>query len=204
MKYLLSLLVCLLLPLAYADEIRIAMEGKYPPFEELDTKGQLHGFNVEIAKALCAEMQAKCIISHVDWNELIPDLRNNKIDAVLASMPITEDRLKLVDFTDKYTQTPASFFARDHRFPYAYLDARRLAKARIGVVSDSVNDNYITAKFGSTSTIVHFKSPAEMYQALVNNNIDLFFDDLVSGNRNFVQMPMGAGFNFIGRTRDRF
>lgn len=87
-------------------EIRIATEGAYPPFNFVDADGTLKGFDVEIAEALCEEMKAKCTLVANDWDGMIPGLQAGKFDAVIASMSITEDRLKQIDFTNKYYSTP--------------------------------------------------------------------------------------------------
>ena len=199
MKFMLSLLACLaVLSSVRADEIRIAMEGKFPPFEELDSKGNLKGFNVDIANALCAEMKAKCSLVRFDWDALIPALNAKKADAILSSMSITEDRLKLVDFTDKYSQTGAFFIAKQHRLPYVYLNAKRLSGLKLGVQQDTTYDRYCTTKFGSGSTIVRFKSTQEMYDALISGQIDVVMDDSVAGYYGFLQTPKGQGFEFVG------
>lgn len=87
-------------------EIRIATEGAYPPFNFVDANGTLKGFDVDIANALCEEMKAKCTLVANDWDGMIPGLQAGKFDAVIASMSVTEERQKQVDFTNKYYSTP--------------------------------------------------------------------------------------------------
>ncbi|MBV8466088.1 MAG: transporter substrate-binding domain-containing protein [Burkholderiales bacterium] len=203
MKYLLTLLTCLFLaPMVQAEELRIAMEGKFPPFEELDSKGNLKGFNVDIANALCTEMKVTCQFVRFDWEQLIPALNGKKADAIIASMSITDDRKKLVDFTDRYTQTPAYFFAKAHRIPYLYLNAKHLAGMKIGVQTDTTYDRYVTAKYGATSTVVRFKNTMEMYDALVKGDVDTLMDDAVAGYYGFLQTPKGRGYEFVGSAID--
>ncbi|MDO3384861.1 transporter substrate-binding domain-containing protein, partial [Gilvimarinus sp. SDUM040013] len=84
------------------DKIRIATEGAYAPFNMVDSSGELIGFDVEIAKALCAQMKADCEIVAQDWDGIIPGLRARKYDAIVASMSITEERMRVVDFSEKY------------------------------------------------------------------------------------------------------
>ena len=97
---------------AQADKIRIATEGAYPPFNMKNTKGELTGFDVEIAKALCEQMKADCEIVAQDWDGIIPGLLAKKYDAIIASMSITAERQKKVSFTDPYYSNYLRFIAK--------------------------------------------------------------------------------------------
>ena len=90
------------------DPIRIGIDGAYPPFNQLTSDGKLIGFDVDITNALCAEMKVECKFVMQDWDGMIPAVMAGKIDAIVASMSITEDRLKKVDFSKKYYNTPAA------------------------------------------------------------------------------------------------
>lgn len=87
---------------AAEKQIRIATESNFKPFSYLDTQGNLAGFEIDLANALCEEMKAKCEIVSQDWDSLIPSLQANKADAIMAGMSITEERLKVVDFSEPY------------------------------------------------------------------------------------------------------
>ena len=106
-KQLLSALVLSAVALASSagnipDPLRIATEGAYPPFNGVDANGKLIGFDVDIAMALCKEMKANCELVAQDWDGIIPALVANKYDAIIASMSITDERKKTIDFTNKY------------------------------------------------------------------------------------------------------
>ncbi|MEP0452317.1 MAG: transporter substrate-binding domain-containing protein, partial [Roseibium sp.] len=79
-------LAAIALPLAAQDTLRIGVEGAYPPFSSKESDGTLVGFDIEIAKALCAEMQRECELVEQEWDGMIPALKARKFDAIVASM----------------------------------------------------------------------------------------------------------------------
>ena len=90
----------------------IGTEGAYPPFSEMGSDGKLKGFDIDIAAALCTRMKVTCTLVQAEFDAMIPALRAKKFDAIVASMSITPERKKSVDFSVKYYQTPARFVAR--------------------------------------------------------------------------------------------
>ena len=82
-------------------KIKIGVEGAYPPFSQIDTDGKLKGFDIDIANALCEQMKAQCTLVQQEFDGMIPSLQAKKIDAVIASMSITDERKKVVEFSDK-------------------------------------------------------------------------------------------------------
>jgi polar amino acid transport system substrate-binding protein len=95
-----------------ADKLRIGTEGAYPPFNLVDSNGELQGFDVDIAKALCASMKAECTFVKQDWDGMIPALNKRKFDAIVASMSITEERQKAVDFSERYYTNKLQFVGK--------------------------------------------------------------------------------------------
>ena len=82
--------------------IRIATEGAYPPFNYTNADGTLAGYDIDVANALCDQMQVKCEIVAQDWDGIIPGLLAQKYDAVIAGMSITPERQEKVDFSEPY------------------------------------------------------------------------------------------------------
>jgi octopine/nopaline transport system substrate-binding protein len=92
----------------FADKIKIGTEGAYPPWNSKDASGNLVGFEVELAKELCAIMKHDCTIVEQDWDGMIPALTGKKFDAIMAGMSITEERMKTISFSQGYADEVAS------------------------------------------------------------------------------------------------
>lgn len=82
--------------------LRVGMELQFPPFETIDKDGNPYGLSVELAQYLADKLEMDLEIINTSYSGLIPSLQSDKVDIVLSSMTITEDRLKVVDFSDPY------------------------------------------------------------------------------------------------------
>jgi len=95
-----------------AETIRFATEASYPPFEFIDAGNKIQGFDVDLANALCKEIQADCTFTNQAFDSLIPSLKFKRFDAVMAGMDITPEREKQVLFTKPYYDNSALFVAQ--------------------------------------------------------------------------------------------
>jgi len=108
-KTILTVLASLLLiGNVFADKITIGTEGAYPPWNSKDASGALIGFEVELAKELCAIMKHECTIVEQDWDGMIPALLMRKFDAIMAGMSITAERQKTITFSQGYADEVAA------------------------------------------------------------------------------------------------
>tara|TARA_Y100000992_G_scaffold232777_1_gene163724 strand:+ start:755 stop:1705 length:951 start_codon:yes stop_codon:yes gene_type:complete len=108
-KFSLGILITLFLSIsANADKIKIGTEGAYPPWNSKDASGNLIGFEVDLAKELCAIMKHECTIVEQDWDGMIPALVMRKFDAIMAGMSITDERMKTINFSQGYADEVAS------------------------------------------------------------------------------------------------
>src|SRR6185369_6849889 len=87
------------------DTLVVGMELAYPPFEMTDEKGAPKGVSVDLANELGKALGKKIVIQNTAFDGLIPSLKTGKIDLILSSMTITEERKKSVDFSDPYLTT---------------------------------------------------------------------------------------------------
>lgn len=99
-KLLLSAILLGSAVVANAQDLTFAMEPSYPPFEFTNEKGEIIGFDVDIANAICKEIQATCHFKGEAFDSLITNLRSKRFDAAISAMDITEARAKQVLFSD--------------------------------------------------------------------------------------------------------
>ncbi len=176
--------------------IRIGVEGAYPPFSSVTPDGKLVGFDIEIAMALCKEMGATCKLVKQDWDGIIPALLARKYDAIIASMSITEERKKKVAFTDKYYQTPAKFARK--KGSGIVITKESMKGKSVAVQRATIHDSFITAKFGDTVQIKRYASQDEAYLDAVAGRVDLLLADSVAMNDGFLSKPNGSDWEFVG------
>jgi polar amino acid transport system substrate-binding protein len=93
--------------LADDDVIRFGVAAEpYAPFSVKDSSGKWQGWEIDLMDAVCKQMKAKCEIVDVAWDGIIPALLEKKFDVIWSSMSITDERKKVIDFTDKYYYSP--------------------------------------------------------------------------------------------------
>lgn len=163
---------------SWLPALRVLTEPDYPPFNYYDEEGQLTGFNVDLARAICRELAVTCEINAADWNTLIPSLQDNEADAIVASLAISAKSLSQVDFTNRYYSTPARFAAKVGS-GIGEISVAALNGKKIAVVQGSAHEAFLKDFFGGAK-ILAYSSPAEARAALKNGDADLLFGDGIS------------------------
>jgi lysine-arginine-ornithine-binding protein len=176
-------------------KLRIGVEGAYPPFSEIGPDGKLKGFEIELVQAYCAQMQAQCTLVQQEFDGLIPALQSRKVDAIFASVAITEERLKVVAFTKPYYNTPARLVAKAG-VPLEPTPAGLKGK-KIGVQRGTTHEAY-AAKTYTQSEIVRYSSQDQVFLDLKSGRIDATVMDSPAADFGFLKKPEGKGFAFVG------
>lgn len=184
---------------AQADKIRIATEGAYAPFNMIDESGQLKGFDVDIAKALCDEMKADCELVAQDWDGIIPGLLTHKYDAIIASMSITDERKRVVDFTDPYYSNVLAFVAAKGRDLKTSKDG--LKGLVIGAQRATVAGQYLEDNLGDTVGVKLYDTQDNAYLDLAAGRLDALLSDKFPAY-DWLQSKEGQGFEFKGKDID--
>lgn len=154
--------------------VRVGTEGAYPPFNTVDASGKLVGFDIDIADALCDKMKVKCTFVAQDWDGIIPGLLAKKYDAIIASMTITEERKKRVDFTDKYYTTPAQFIVK--KGSNQDVSPAGLKGKNIGAQKATTTANYLEDMYKG-SNLKFYDTQEQVNLDLMSGRLDAMLPD---------------------------
>jgi lysine-arginine-ornithine-binding protein len=178
-----------------ADKLKIGTEGAYPPFNLIDASGQVVGFDIDIAKALCAKMQAECEVVTSDWDGIIPALNAKKFDFLVASMSITEERMQAVDFTEPYYTNKLQFIApkgSDFKTDEASLKGKVIGAQRATIAGTWLEDN-----LDDVVEIKLYDTQENAYLDLSSGRVDGVLADTFV-NWEWLKSDAGKGFEFKG------
>lgn len=181
-----------------SDTLRVATEGTYPPWSFKDSSGNLQGFDVDIANALCGQMKMKCQIVAQAWDGIIPGLQTNRYDAIVASMSTTPARRKQVLFTNKYKETTSSFIvAKDSGIKD--VTPAGLAGKRIGVQRGSSQHQWLTGNgYDKTATLVLYDDTRQPELDLVAGRVDAIIGNKATFYADFFKRPESKDYTFVG------
>ncbi|MBT9433350.1 arginine ABC transporter substrate-binding protein [Candidatus Sodalis endolongispinus] len=167
-----TLLAALSTGVSASETVRFATEATYAPFEFVGADNKIQGFDIDLANALCKQMQAECTFTNQAFDSLIPSLRFRRFDAVISGMDITPDRLKQVAFTQPYYENSAVFVAQKGKF----TDMASLAGKRVGMQNGSTHQKYLMDKHHEI-TAVPYDSYQNAILDLKNGRLDSVFGD---------------------------
>lgn len=164
---------------ASAEQVKVGFSPEaYPPFYSQDASGNWGGWEVEIVNAICAEAKLDCVLTPIPWDGLIPALGSKKIDAIMNSMSITDERKKTIDFSDKYYNTPTAVIGgKDQKFD---ASPAALKGKVIGVQVSTVHAAYAKKHFTDAAEIKEYQTQDEANQDLVAGRIDATQADAIA------------------------
>ena len=173
------------------EVLRIGTEGAYAPFNYTNADGTLGGFDVDMANAICADMQVTCEITAQDWDGIIPGLKAGKYDAIVAAMSITPERAQQVSFTDPYFSNTLVFLAKkDSNFDPSKssdIDAHSIAAQRSTISSQWLEDTYPKANMKLYDTL------SNAFLDLGSGRVDAMISDKLPA-LEWLSSPSGSGY----------
>jgi len=186
---------------AMAEEVKVGVAAEpYPPFTSPDASGKWVGWEIEFMEAICAEAKLDCVITPVAWDGIIPALTSEKIDMIVGSMSITEERLKTIDFSDKYYNTPTGIIgAKGDDFE---ATPEGLSGKILGVQVSTIHADYADKYFGETADeIKQYQTQDEVNQDLAAGRLDAVQADAIALDA-FLKSDAGACCELKGNVAD--
>ena len=174
---------------ALANPIKIGVDpAAYPPFTTLQADGTWMGWEIDMLAAVCKQAQLECEITPTAWDGIIPALTAGQIDVIMSSMSITEERMKVIDFSDKYYNTPTLMMMA--KGAGLTPDPEAMKGKIIGVIVSTTQEAYVQAHFPD-SEIKSYQTPDETYSDLAAGRIDAVVADSLVGNE-YLKTEAGA------------
>lgn len=166
-----------------ATPLRVGMELAYPPFEMSEASGRPAGVSVDLAEALGRHIGRPVEIVNIPFDGLIPSLKTGKIDVILSSMTVTEERARSVDFSEPYLRTGLSLLVS------ASSDARSVSDLaapgrRVVVKRGTTGHLYATRELRDAEVRVLDKETACVLE-VVQGRVDAFLYDQLSVYRHW-------------------
>ncbi|SHE42895.1 amino acid ABC transporter substrate-binding protein, PAAT family (TC 3.A.1.3.-) [Modicisalibacter ilicicola DSM 19980] len=158
------------------DEVRLAVDVPYEPFEYRTPEGELTGFEIDLGNAVCAELDIQCTWVEQAWDGIIPGLMARKYDAIMSSMAITEERAQQVLFSEPYYTTPSAWITSKGR-DIDISDKESLEGLTVGVQRATLQDNYVTDLYGDVLEIRRYASADDVITDMETGRLDLTFMD---------------------------
>lgn len=175
--------------------ITIGTEGTWKPFSYKDSAGNLVGFEVELARAVCEKANATCDILVVPWESLIPALQEEKIDAIASGMRMTAKRRKVVDFTLPYYMNRMTFSSCKHK-DLKDNTPEALSGMSVGVQSGTNSLDFLKSRY-PVLDIRTYKNIDDIYADLHSGRIDLAYGGKTTIH-DFMRTEKGKDCAFVG------
>lgn len=176
------------------DVIRFATEAAYPPFNERASDGSIVGWEIDLGMAMCEKMERKCEFVAQDWDGMIPGLLSNRFDGIFASMSITEERQKKIDFTDRYYKTPGAFVGPAG----TEIDrsAPDLGGLKVGTIPGTT-ECFVTKNYPDADVQI-YRNSEDMFLDVQAGRIDVVLSDSIQVDFGLLRARPDLGYEFLG------
>ncbi len=150
-------------------EITIGMLVDFPPYGTTNAQNQPDGYDADVAKLLAKDLGVKANIVPVTGPNRIPFLLTNKVDVLVASLAITPERAKQVQFSQPYAAATIVLYGKTGANIKSAAD---LKGVRVGVARASTQDVAVTKAAPEGTEIRRFDDDASAMQALISGQVD--------------------------------
>ncbi|MGH8104403.1 MAG: basic amino acid ABC transporter substrate-binding protein [bacterium] len=180
-----------------AGVLRVGTDPTFPPFESKDPNSQdIVGFDMDLLKAIAAEIGVKAEIIASPFDAIIPGLSTKKWDAIVSAMTITEERAKQVDFSNPYYLSAQAIIVRnDNSAIHGEADLKgKTLGVQLGTTGETEANKITGAK------VIKFDTGTTPFDDLLKGKVDAVIMDRpaavkiikVKGRMKIVGKPLTA------------
>ena len=181
---------------AQAADLKVAIDPTYEPFTYKTPDGKPTGFDVDVANAICAELKRNCVFVEQVWDSMIPGLQARKYDVIVSSLSITEERKRVIDFSDRYYKTPSAIVVKKGT---PYTGPASLKGKRIGVLKGSTQEKWAMGELKPAGvTVVPYEAQDQVYLDINAGRLDGTVADKVEVHGGFLRKPEGKDYGYVG------
>ena len=167
------------------SKLIVGMELAYPPFEMSTKEGVPNGISVDLAYALGKYLNREVIIENIAWDGLIPSLKTKKIDIIISSMTITDERKKTIDFSNAYAKSSLAILANNKSNISSIHDLNQKGKT-VAVKKGSTGHIYARDNLKNANILVFDKESACVLE-VIQGKADGFIYDQLTIYKNWAQ-----------------
>ena len=181
---------------AQAADLKVAIDPTYEPFTYKTPDGKPTGFDVDVANAICAELKRNCVFVEQVWDSMIPGLQDRKYDVIDSSLTTTEERKRVIDFSDRYYKTPSAIVVKKGT---PYTGPASLKGKRIGVLKGSTQEKWAMGELKPAGvTVVPYEAQDQVYLDINAGRLDGTVADKVEVHGGFLRKPEGKDYGYVG------
>jgi polar amino acid transport system substrate-binding protein len=166
-----------------AGVIKVGTSADYPPYESVDSNGNKVGFDIELMNEVANRLGLKVEWVDMPFDSLIAAVQEGKIDASISCFNYSEERDKVVDFSDAYYTSEDAFTVADG-FTGKIEKPEDVAAYKVGVQTGTTQDTWLTDNLVSKGllseeNLFRYDRVDQAMLDLKNGRIDVMMSDYV-------------------------
>ena len=177
--------------LSAVPNIRFLTTADFPPFNYRDKSGELVGFNVDLSRAICADLNITCTIQAWPWEQAGKALEDGQGDALIAGLAMTPETGALYDFSDIYLMLPGRFVTL--KAATQNFDPLKLGGKTVAVRQGSAHEEFVK-RYVPGVKIADYDAAIAALEAVRDKKADAYFGDAMRASFWFNDNPDCCGF----------
>lgn len=159
-----------------AKQLIVGSDTGFPPMGYENENGEIVGFDIDVAEAVCNRLGVKLVVKGIDWGKKEEELDSGNIDCVWSGMSVTPDRAEAMNLSEPYMKNELIFLIPGNSEARGTQD---LQGKRVGVSTNSTALDALKS-MATKVEIVECEDEVDMFQKLEEGNLDAMLVDSVA------------------------